>query len=119
MLQDRATSQESYDRFVARVRASGEVFGLQSLDGGWAVCPSHECEGASVLVFWSDRAYAVRHQKDDWSDYVPAAISLDEFIGAWLRGMHREGSLVGPNWDANLCGLEVEAIEVAKRLTEE
>jgi hypothetical protein len=117
MLQDRATSQENYERFISRVRDGGEVYGLQSPDGGWAVCPSHEFKDTSVLVFWSDRAYAARHTKGSWSDYVPAAIPLDEFVGAWLRGMHREGSLVGPNWDANLCGLEVEAIDVAKRLT--
>jgi hypothetical protein len=118
MLQDRATSQESYDRFVERVLKSGEVYGLQSPDGGWAVCPSQDVDGASVLVFWSDRAYAARHQKEGWSDYVPAAIGLNEFIGAWLKGMHADGSMVGPNWDANLCGLEVTALEVAKRLTE-
>ena len=118
MLQDRTTSQENYDRFIRRVTESREVYGLRSADG-WAVCPSHDVEGASVLVFWSDRAYAARHQKEVWSAYVPTAIHLDEFIDAWLRGMHRDGTLVGPNWDANLCGLEVPAIEVAKRLTEE
>ncbi|MDP3070111.1 MAG: DUF2750 domain-containing protein, partial [Opitutaceae bacterium] len=119
MLQNRATSQESYDRFVDRVRHSGQAYGLRSPDGGWAVCPSHENEGVSVLVFWSDRAYAARHQKEDWSEYVPTAIALDEFIGAWLKGMHADGSMVGPNWDVNLCGLEVRAIDLAKRLTEE
>jgi hypothetical protein len=116
MLQDHATSQESYDRFVERVLERREVYGLRSPNGGWAVCPSHEEEGASVLVFWSDRAYAARHQKEDWKDYIPTAIPFDEFTDAWLKGMHTDGSLVGPNWDANLCGLEVRPIEVAKRL---
>jgi hypothetical protein len=119
MLQNTATSKESYDRFVERVLESGEVYGLQSPDGGWAVCPSHEVKGASVIVFWSDRAYAARHQKEDWSDYAPAVIPLEEFIDAWLKGMHEDGSMVGPNWDANLCGLEVTPAAVAKRLTEE
>jgi len=115
MLQDHATSQESYDRFVERVLERREVYGLRS-PKGWAVCPSQQEEGAAVLVFWSDRAYAARHQKEDWKDYIPTAIPFDEFIDAWLKGMHADGSLVGPNWDANLCGLEVRPIEVAKRL---
>jgi hypothetical protein len=116
MIQDRAASEENYERFIQRVRESREVFGLQSPDGGWAVCPSHE-EGVSVLIFWSDRAYAARHQKNEWKDYVPSAIALDEFIDGWLKGMHQDGVLVGPNWDANLCGLEIEAMDVARRLT--
>jgi len=117
MLQNQSDSIENYERFITRVLGNGEVYGLRSPDGGWAVCPSQEFEDTSVMVFWSDRAYAARHAKEDWSDYIPAVIPLVEFVDAWLRGMHRDGSLVGPNWDANLCGLEVEAIEVAKRLT--
>ena len=117
MIQDRATSEENFSRFIERVREKREIYGLQSPGGGWAVCPSNEKEDASVMVFWSDRAYAARHQKDDWKTYTPSAIPLDEFIDAWLKGMHEDGFLVGPNWDANLFGLEVEAIEVARRLT--
>ena len=30
--------------------------------------------------------------------------------------MHEDGTLVGTNWDANNCGLEVEALELAKEL---
>jgi hypothetical protein len=70
------------------------------------------------LMFW-DRAYATRHVKDQWSAYVPQAISLDEFVDSWLKGMHNDGVLVGPNWDANLCGLEVLPAEVARRLLED
>ena len=119
MLQDSAASKENYDRFIERVSARGEVFGLQFPDGGWAVCPSQAEKDVSVIVFWSDRAYAARHVKEDWSLCAPVAISLEDFIDAWLKGMHEDGSLVGPNWDTNLCGLEVTPAEVAKRLVEE
>src|SRR5438093_12944301 len=115
MLQDIATSQESHERFVERVKQSREGWGLRSAKG-WAFCPSNEHEGREVLVFWSDRAYAARHVKDDWSAHVPEAISLDIFIDRWLHGMDKDGVLVGPNWDVHLCGLEVDPQEVARRL---
>ena len=117
-MQNRASSIEAYDRFVGRVLESREVWGLRSPEGGWAVSPSHEVEGRSVIVFWSDEAYAARHIKEEWRDYSPAAISLDDFIDSWLRGMHQDGVYVGPNWDAHLCGLECSAVDVAQKLTE-
>ena len=117
MPQDHATDKEIYERFIARARAQGEVYGLQAPGDGWAVCPSSEDEDADVIVFWSDRALAARHKKEEWRDYVVTPISLDEFVEAWLKGMHDDGSIVGPDWDTNLLGLEVEPIDVARRLT--
>lgn len=82
MLQDRATSESNYRRFIKRVRESGEVWGLRS-DDGWAYCASNEYEDTDVLVFWSDRAYAQRHVQGDWSKHKPTAITLDNFIDNW------------------------------------
>src|SRR2546426_2533091 len=116
VLQNQTITRENYERFVERVRKSGEVWGLQSAKG-WANCPSNDHEGRDVMVFWSDRAYAVRQLKDGWSTYEPTSIPLDAFIGRWLPGMHQDRVLVGPNWDTHLCGLEVEPQDVAKELT--
>lgn len=117
MLQNQAICQENYERFVERVKVSGEVWGLQSAEG-WANCPANDHEGRDVLIFWSDRAYASRHAKEYWSTYAPASIPLDAFIARWLPGMHKNQVLVGPNWDAHLCGLEIEPLEVARKLGE-
>ena len=119
MLQDRTAPGENYERFIREALAAEKVYGLQDLDGSWAVCPSQRAEGADVIVLWSSRALAARHAKEEWATYKVAEIGLEEFVGAWLRGMHEDGSLVGPNWDANLVGPEVQAVEVAKRLTED
>jgi hypothetical protein len=37
----------------------------------------------------------------------------------WLAGMDEDGILVGPNWNAELDGLEIEPIEILKQLTED
>ena len=117
MLQTQVICQENYERFVERVKQSGEVWGLHSASG-WAQCPSNDHEGRDILVFWSDRAYAARHAKEHWSTYVPASIPLDAFVARWLPGMHKDRVLVGPNWDAHLSGLEVEPLEIARKLGE-
>ncbi len=111
-----AQAQENHARFVERVRASGQVWGLRSAHG-WAVCPSNEDPGANVLVFWSDEAYAKRHAREEWSQYAATAIPLDEFVRTWLPGMEREGLRVGTNWDASLAGVELAPADLAAQLT--
>lgn len=119
MTQDPATSEANYATFIANALANEKVYGLQDRDGGWAVCSSQQKQDTDVVLFWSDRAHAARQAKAEWANYKVSEIGLEEFVGAWLRGMHQDGSLVGPNWDVELSGLEVEAVEVAKRLTED
>ena len=112
---------ENYRRFVQRVAAS-ELAWVIRVASGFAFAESHDgtddTPATPVLLFWSDRAYAVRHAKEDWSAYAPKSIPLAEFLARWLPGMDKDRALVGPNWDAHLCGLEVEPLEVAANLGE-
>jgi hypothetical protein len=76
-------------------------------------------EPCEVIPFWSDEAYARRAATRDWAEYVPVAISLDVFIDKWLKGMHKDGTLVGTNWDAHNCGEEIEPRELVDALEEQ
>ena len=116
MNQDRAQCEADYKRFIERVIANGIVWGLRHEKEGWAYSESNEYDDTDVLVFWSDEAYAKRQIKEDWSEYLATPILLNEFIDNWLKGMNDDQLLVGPNWDAHLCGLELEPIAVAKKL---
>lgn len=102
-------------RFITRVRETRQVWGLRSKDG-WAFCPSNDFEETDVLLFWSDEAYAKRHVTSGWADYVATPIELDAFIDRWLRGMQKDGLLAGVNFNADLAGLEVEPVELAREL---
>ena len=116
MPQDPAKSESNYQRFIKQVLESGEVWGLRNGDD-WAYCPSNEYEDCDVLMFWSERADAQRHVQGEWAEHQPTAIPLDEFIDHWLQGMDEDGALVGPNWDADLSGLEMEPSEMEVELT--
>jgi hypothetical protein len=105
--------------FIARVRQGGQVWGLRS-EGGWAYCESSEYEETDVLVFWSDRASAEKHSKGEWAGHAAEAIALEEFVEKWLPGMDEDGVLIGPDWDLNLAGPEVEPSDLAEAfLTED
>ncbi|MDT8429773.1 MAG: DUF2750 domain-containing protein [Pseudomonadales bacterium] len=107
--------EENYDLFVERVSASGQVWGLKAEDG-WAVCPSIEFEDTDVFPFWSDEADAAIHCVDEWDIYTPAPITLADFLGDWLPGMHEDNAMAGPNWDNEMTGLEIEPKDLAERL---
>lgn len=117
MLDLAIASKERHDRFVQRVVASREVWALKSADG-WA-CTASSADGTedrSVMPFWSDRAYAKQCAKDDWSDYEPTPIPLELFVGQWLPGMAADSCLVGTNWNAQLCGHEIEPSELRQEI---
>ncbi|MCA9639396.1 MAG: DUF2750 domain-containing protein, partial [Myxococcales bacterium] len=56
-LQDVATSLENYERFLTRVVEYDRVWALRG-ESGFETCESNEFEECSVLLFWSDAAYA-------------------------------------------------------------
>ena len=112
MNEDQIDPEQARRAFVERVRASGNVWGLRS-EEGWAYCESADWEDTDVLVFWSDRALAEKHAKDDWADHEPAALPVTEFVEHWLPGMDEDGVMIGPDWDENLSGPEVEPSDLA------
>jgi len=116
VLEPAAASSERHERFVRRVRESGEVWGLKS-DAGWATAPSNEHDESSVMPFWSDRAYAAQCAREGWGDYVPTPIPLDLFVQYWLPGMNGDGVLVGTNWNVHLVGREVKSLDLLTELS--
>ena len=111
--------QENYDQFIQHVRETKLIWGLHSDSDGWAHSESNEYEDTDVLLFWSDREKAAVHQNEEWADHTPTEIDFDDFIDSWLQGMDADGTLAGPNWDENFCGLEVEPKDLADRLLAE
>ncbi|MGB5833665.1 MAG: DUF2750 domain-containing protein [Thiohalocapsa sp.] len=110
-----ADDRRDLDAFVTRALETGRVWGIKS-DQGWAICPSNEYEDASVYPFWSEEANARIHCADAWVGCVVAPIELDNFLEDWLPGMHGDDALVGPDWNADLTGLELEPMELAAAL---
>jgi hypothetical protein len=115
MLQDTATVQENHERFVLRAIASESVWGVRN-ESGFQSCESNEDESRSVLLFWSDAAYARRAISRDYPDCEAANIDLFAFLFQWLPGIAADKVLVGTNYTAELCGSELEPMELQDQL---
>lgn len=111
-----ADHEQEYDSFIDNVRQNQQVWGLTDKQGNWAICPSASYEDTDVLPFWSSQERAQALCTDDWNIYQPTPIALDDFLIDWLPGMHEDDALVGPDWNTELEGLEIEPMDLAKEL---
>lgn len=109
---------ENYNRFIEESLATGCVWGLETEDG-WALCPSNSNDDIDVLPLWSQPEYAEIHRVDEWRSYKVVPISLEELLDEWLPGMHEDVTLVGPNWNTQLEGDEVEPLDMLEDFSEE
>lgn len=116
---DSIQSEANYNQFLSGIIKTEKVWGLKHPEEGFAFCESNEFEDAYVVVFWSDEASAEHHAEGEWSEYQVEAIEFGTFLEKWLKNLHEEELLVGPNWDENLCGLEVEPLDILQTLLEQ
>jgi len=98
-----------YERFIEEVIESELVWNLQS-ENGFAICESDEFDDKQVMPFWSKEKDAKIACSEDWADYQPNPIRFDDFIDAWLHGMHEDEIYVGINWSETLEGVEIEPV---------
>ncbi len=83
--------EERLGYFVRKVSDFEEVWGL--FDDGWTT--SETDDGAKVISFWPEQAFADKCAVEQWSSYLPKVISLSDFIEKWLPGMEKDGVLMG------------------------
>lgn len=102
---------ENYELFIQDAFATGCVWGLEAEDG-WAVCPSEANEDIDVMPLWSQPEYAEANCVDEWSHYKVVPISVEELLDEWLPGMHEDVLMIGPNWNSDMQGLELEPLDV-------
>ncbi|WP_444998538.1 DUF2750 domain-containing protein [Aliikangiella sp. IMCC44359] len=110
--------RDYYEDFIDEILTTEIIWGLKN-DDGWAVCASNDFEGHETIPFWSNEKDAQKLCVDEWQDYQPSPIPFDEFIDAWLHGMHEDEVLAGINWDEDLVGPEIEPIMLIEDLLEE
>ncbi len=110
--------RESYERFIFEANELEIVWNLQS-DEGFAICESSQDEGVLVMPFWSIEKGAKDACSEDWSNYKPNPIRIDDFIDAWLHGLEEDNTLVGINWNRELEGVEIEPIVLIDDLLDE
>ncbi|MGS7252889.1 DUF2750 domain-containing protein [Pseudomonas sp. SK] len=82
------SSEERFEFFIRKVADFEVVWGLY--DEGWATAA---LEGSVLVPLWPEEEFAKRCATDEWSDFWPRKISIDDFLYKWLAGMHLDSRL--------------------------
>jgi hypothetical protein len=117
-LLNRATCDANHERFARRVIASETVWYLSKPEGV-ANSVSNEDEETTVLLFWSDRAYARRARIEGFAEYTVESMNLFNFLFQWLPGMSEDGVLAGTNWTQDLIGVEKDPYELREEIEDQ
>ena len=79
-------------------------------------CTPNDDMETFVVPVWSDRAYAVRAQPKFAFDTDVEEVRLNNFVERTIPFLSEQNGLAGPNWNADLAGLEVDPLELLERL---
>jgi len=104
--------------FVEKARQTEQVWALGAEDGGFVVCESNQFENTDVLLLWESEAVAKAQCKEEWTDYSPVEINLDEFLDDWVEDLKEDDALIGLNWNDDQVCVEIEPVGLARALSE-
>lgn len=90
-------ANKRYEYFIKKVVDYEEVWGL--FKDGWAT--TQDENGTMLIPFWPKKEFAEFCATDDWMDYIPEKIELDEFIEEWIPGMKEDGNKAAIFWNNN------------------
>lgn len=117
MIINRADSTAAYDRFVQRVLEGKSVWLIIETDRDLPVtCVSNDDMATFVVPVWSDRAYAVRAQPKFAFTTDVEEVPLSNFLERTIPFLSEQNGLTGPNWNADLAGLEVDPLKLLEQL---
>lgn len=109
--------------FCREIVQNESLYILQETENQFAHCQSHSFETDEghpcvCLCLWSNESSAKANQIDDWKNYRLSAISLGEFAENWCFGMNENSMVAGLNFDENLNGAEVKALDLLTELVD-
>ncbi len=110
-----AELEENYARFIRRSLEAGSVWVIESGDAYFS-CVAHNGD-QPIIPLWSDAAYARRAlQASGEEGWEVQALPLGRLLGETLGGLQHDDALVGPNYTADMAGLELDPREVFEAL---
>ncbi|NQZ83716.1 MAG: DUF2750 domain-containing protein [Colwellia sp.] len=105
--------------FMAETKTEQSFWALQDKTSeDWVVLDSVNFEQTEVMPIWSTESLAVKHCCDEWQDYVPAIITLAEWLEFWIEDLKEDNIVIGINWPVEGDCVEVELSEFSQALAE-
>lgn len=123
MSQHSMKTKGNHQEFIKKICETGVVWCLKNSEGlatsNSTIYEGRKGEPIGLFCFWSDKALAQDCVLDNWDDYTPNQITLSEFIEDWCLGISNDGYMVGSNFDQNMIGSEVDALDLIIALSKE
>lgn len=109
------SENERYDYFIRKVSDFEEIWGLN--DKGWALLGDNN--GNNILPLWPEKEFAELCAVDQWKDYKPELIELNNFLEKWIPGMTNDKTLVNIFSTPNTKGTVVSPNDLHSDLQDE
>lgn len=84
------SEDERYNYFIRKVTDFEELWGLNN--DGWALLGDDD--GNRIFPVWPEKEFAALCAVDQWKNYNPEVITLENFIEKWIPGMTNDKTLV-------------------------
>ncbi|MGE8533918.1 DUF2750 domain-containing protein [Chryseobacterium sp. 22543] len=109
------SEDERYNYFIRKVADFEELWGLN--DDGWALLGDNDDN--RIFPVWPEKEFAVLCAVDQWKNYKPEVITLDNFIEKWIPGMTNDKTLVNVFLTPNAKGTVTSPKDLLDYLQEE
>jgi len=107
--QENAADNPLLAEFLKEVKPEQMLWALQDKDSeDWVVLASVNFEDTDVMPVWSSETLAKQHCIDEWQAYVPAQISVSDWMEFWIEDLSEDGIIIGINWPVEGDCLELE-----------
>ena len=97
------SKEKQYEYFIKKVADYEEIWSLKDNEG-WATLGIEE---KKFFPIWPKKQFAEIFACDEWNNYYPESIGLQEFLDSWLPGLKEDGIRVTIMWN-NGSGIDVE-----------
>ncbi|ABM04428.1 conserved hypothetical protein [Psychromonas ingrahamii 37] len=112
-----ADNNQALMAFIANVKPTQILWALQDKESeDWVVVDSLYYEQTEVMPLWSSAELALPHCTEEWQDYVPAAISVADWLEFWVEDLLADNIVVGVNWLGQDNDLEIDLSEFTEAL---
>ncbi len=105
--------------FINQIKETQTLWALQDKSSeDWVVLDSVNFENTEVMPLWSTEELAKKHCVEEWADYVPAAISVADWMEFWVEDLLEDGVIIGLDWQEDADCFELELAEFTQALAE-
>lgn len=111
------SNEKMLTAFITEVKDTQTMWALQDESSeDWVVLDSINFENTEVMPLWSTQVLAQSHCVEEWTEYVPAEITVAQWMEYWVEELLADAVVIGINWQEEGQCFELELPEFTQAL---